>query len=47
MLYATNEERNADLNNNDHDTRKKFSSLEDGEVRDEDDDYDEKAYEDA
>ena len=41
MLFATNEERNADLNNADTDMRKKFSSLEDGEVRDEDDDFDE------
>ena len=41
MLFTTNEVRNADLNNADKDDRKLFSSLEDGEVRDDEDDDDE------
>ena len=40
MLFATNEDRNGDILNADDDKRNKFSSLEDGEVRDEDEDYD-------
>lgn len=41
MIFATNDERNADLNAKDNKMRQKFSSIEDGEVRDDDDDEEE------
>jgi hypothetical protein len=38
-IFATNDEKNSDLKHQrDAELRKKFSSLEDGEVRDDDDD---------
>ena len=40
MIFATNDERNADLNAKDSKMRQKFSSIEDGEVRDDDDEED-------
>lgn len=40
MVLDTNEEKNGDLRNPETDLAQKFSSLEDGEVREEDDEED-------